>query len=295
MGPAGEVDASQRPGVTSEESAELRRLRRENAELRRANEILKSASAFFAAMRELGLTGARRGKPKRTTIPDPAGERPADLVQRQFRADRPNRLWVCDLTYLRTWAGFAYLALVIDVYSRRIVGSLEAGVAVQAREPSANDLGFGDVEGGVDGQCSLPEAAGVGSVATVVAGGGDAVEGSGLFAPVDVWSTEVESGFVAGARVHYLVVRQQGAAESVQGSSSERAVLASIGQRHRLTQVVQGTVDVALGLTGFANANENVGLVDFIMSFPSEREGMLVVLKSFGVAALSPEHLAGDI
>jgi putative transposase len=73
-------------------------------------------------MRELGLAGVRRGTPRRTTIPDPAGERPADLVGRQFRADRPNRLWVCELTYLRTWAGFAYLALVIDVYSRRIVG-----------------------------------------------------------------------------------------------------------------------------------------------------------------------------
>jgi hypothetical protein len=73
-------------------------------------------------MRELDLAGARRGKLKRTTIADPAAEQAADLVQRQFRADRPNRLWVCDLIYLRTWAGFAYLALVIDVYSRRIVG-----------------------------------------------------------------------------------------------------------------------------------------------------------------------------
>jgi putative transposase len=214
-----EVDAGARPGTTSEESAELRRLRRENAELRRANEIVKLASAFFAAeldrtatvidyidahrdrfgvepicrvlrqagapiapstywaaktrppstravrdaelkpriaalhaanygvygirkmhaalvrdgvsigrdqtgrlMRELDLAGARRGKLKRTTIADPAAEQAADLVQRQFRADRPNRLWVCDLIYLRTWAGFAYLALVIDVYSRRIVG-----------------------------------------------------------------------------------------------------------------------------------------------------------------------------
>jgi putative transposase len=73
-------------------------------------------------MRELGLAGVRRGKPKRTTIPDTAAERAADLVNRHFHAVAPNRLWVCDLTYLRTWAGFAYLALVIDVYSRRIVG-----------------------------------------------------------------------------------------------------------------------------------------------------------------------------
>lgn len=73
-------------------------------------------------MRELGLAGVRRGKVKRTTAGDPAVQRPADLVNRQFRADRPDQLWVCDLTYLRTWEGFAYLALVVDVFSRRIVG-----------------------------------------------------------------------------------------------------------------------------------------------------------------------------
>jgi transposase InsO family protein len=73
-------------------------------------------------MRELGLAGARRGKAKRTTVADLAAARPADLVERHFRADRPDQLWVCDLTYIRTWAGFAYLALVVDVFSRRIVG-----------------------------------------------------------------------------------------------------------------------------------------------------------------------------
>jgi putative transposase len=73
-------------------------------------------------MRELGLAGVRRGKIKRTTTRDDAASRPADLVNRQFRAQRPDQLWVCDLTYIRTWAGFAYLALVIDVFSRRIVG-----------------------------------------------------------------------------------------------------------------------------------------------------------------------------
>jgi putative transposase len=73
-------------------------------------------------MRALGLAGVRRGKPKRTTVAEPAAARPADLVQRNFRADRPDRLWVVDLTYLRTWVGFAYLALVIDVFSRHVVG-----------------------------------------------------------------------------------------------------------------------------------------------------------------------------
>jgi transposase InsO family protein len=73
-------------------------------------------------MRELGLQGVRRGRPKRTTIADSAAARPADLVRRRFTADKPNHLWVCDMTYIRTWVGFAYLALVIDVYSRRLVG-----------------------------------------------------------------------------------------------------------------------------------------------------------------------------
>jgi putative transposase len=73
-------------------------------------------------MRKLGLAGVRRGQPKRTTRPGESAARPADLVGRQFAAARPDQLWVCDLTYLRTWVGFAYLALVLDVFSRRIVG-----------------------------------------------------------------------------------------------------------------------------------------------------------------------------
>ncbi len=227
-----EIDRGQRPGMSSEEHAEIKRLRRENAELRRANEILRAAAAFFGgrarpataalvkfveehkdcrvdgglrwgvepicevltehglaiapatyyaaksrvpsarAMRderlkpvisalheenygvygvrkmhaalgragveigrdqtarlmgELDLAGVRRGRFKRTTVPDPAAVRPADLVNREFRAERPDQLWVCDMTYIRTWVGFAYLALVIDVFSRRIVGWALAG------------------------------------------------------------------------------------------------------------------------------------------------------------------------
>jgi putative transposase len=78
-------------------------------------------------MRDLGLQGVRRGRPKRTTIVDATAERAADLVRRQFMASAPDQLWVCDLTYIRTWLGFAYLALVIDVHSRRIVGWALAG------------------------------------------------------------------------------------------------------------------------------------------------------------------------
>jgi putative transposase len=73
-------------------------------------------------MIQLGLTGAVRGKTKRTTIADPAAARPADLVSRQFGPPAPNRLWVADLTYVSTWSGFAYVAFVIDAYARRILG-----------------------------------------------------------------------------------------------------------------------------------------------------------------------------
>lgn len=73
-------------------------------------------------MTQLGLTGAVRGKAKRTTIADPAAARPADLVSRQFGPPAPNRLWVADLTYVSTWSGFAYVAFVIDAYARRILG-----------------------------------------------------------------------------------------------------------------------------------------------------------------------------
>jgi putative transposase len=73
-------------------------------------------------MVRLGLEGVVRGKVIRTTIPDKASICPFDLVNRQFRAPAPNRLWVSDFTYVSTWSGFVYVAFVIDVYARRIVG-----------------------------------------------------------------------------------------------------------------------------------------------------------------------------
>ena len=73
-------------------------------------------------MKGLGLRGAVRGRRAKTTIPAAAAERPLDLVKRQFVAEGPNRLWVADITYVATWAGFAYAAFVIDVFSRYIVG-----------------------------------------------------------------------------------------------------------------------------------------------------------------------------
>ncbi len=91
-------------------------------------------------MRQMSLHGVVRGRQyKTTTIVDEALQRPADLVQRDFTADRPNQLWVADLTYVATWAGFVYVAFITDVFSRKIVGwrvsnSLRSDLALDALE-----------------------------------------------------------------------------------------------------------------------------------------------------------------
>ena len=102
-------------------------------------------------MKRLGLQGVRRGKVVRTTISDMTAPCPLDRVNRQFKADRPNQLWVSDFTYVSTWQGWLYVAFVVDVYARRIVGwrvsssmhtdfvldALEQ--ALYARQPTRND------------------------------------------------------------------------------------------------------------------------------------------------------------
>ena len=91
-------------------------------------------------MRAEGLSGARRGRQfKVTTIADEHQHRPSDLVDRQFVASAPNRLWVADLTYVKTHTGWTYVAFIIDVYSRAIVGwqastSLRSDLAIDALE-----------------------------------------------------------------------------------------------------------------------------------------------------------------
>ncbi|MFJ8856780.1 IS3 family transposase [Streptomyces sp. NPDC102437] len=218
-----EIDAGTRPGATTEESAQLKALKKENAELKRANEILKAAAKFLRGrarpathtlvafidehrdrfggvepicrtltghdckiapstyyahkkrletpsarsvrdeelkeriqevytsnyrvygarkiwrelnrqehavarctverlMRELGITGAVRGRKVITTIADPAAERAPDLLDRDFVAGAPNRCWVADFTHVATWNGVVYVAFVVDTFSRRIVG-----------------------------------------------------------------------------------------------------------------------------------------------------------------------------
>ncbi|MCW4384190.1 IS3 family transposase [Salinibacterium sp. SYSU T00001] len=216
-----EIDAGMKPGLTTDASAEIKRLQKENAELRKRNEILKAASVFFAKgarlpltemirfinehrdrfgvelicrvlrpavqglltsrgyraavgrapsarrlkddlllpevarlhaenygvygrrkmhallrrqgwdigrdqterlMQLAGVRGVKKSKRVFTTRSDTKTVLPSDLVNRKFTADGPRRLWVCDVTYVATWSGFAYVAFVTDVYSRRIVG-----------------------------------------------------------------------------------------------------------------------------------------------------------------------------
>jgi transposase InsO family protein len=97
-------------------------------------------------MRQMGLQGAVRGKPKRTTVASDHDPRPLDLVRRVFHAMRPNQLWVADFTYVATWSGFVYVAFVIDVFSRMIVGwraarSMSADLTLDALEqPSGHRI-----------------------------------------------------------------------------------------------------------------------------------------------------------
>lgn len=107
-------------------------------QLRRESEAV-GRDRVARLMREMGIAGAVRGKKHRTTVSDPAGQRPADLVKRNFTAPAPNRTWVSDLTYVSTWSGFCYVAFVTDVFSRFIVGwrvatTLRTDLALDALE-----------------------------------------------------------------------------------------------------------------------------------------------------------------
>jgi putative transposase len=96
-------------------------------------------------MRDMGLSGVRRGRSwVRTTISDDGTERPADLVERDFTTTAPNRLWLADLTYVKTHAGWVYVAFVIDAYSRMVVGwqasrSLRSDLAIDALEMAVHN------------------------------------------------------------------------------------------------------------------------------------------------------------
>jgi putative transposase len=94
-------------------------------------------------MHRMGLCGVVRGKAFKTTIPDTSAWRPADLVKRKFIAERPNQLWVADFTYVATWSGFVFVAFVIDVFARMIVGwrvstSMKSDLVLDALEQAVH-------------------------------------------------------------------------------------------------------------------------------------------------------------
>jgi putative transposase len=139
----------------------VRRVWRENREVYGARKVWKQLKREGQAvarctvarlMRHLGLAGVVRGRKfKVTTISDTTATRPPDLVTRQFKATRPNQLWVADLTYIATWRGFVYVAFVIDVFSRRIVGwrassSLRSDLALDALEQALYDRPIAESE-----------------------------------------------------------------------------------------------------------------------------------------------------
>jgi putative transposase len=127
---------------------EIRRIHEENFQVYGARKVWRQLGreditvarcTVERLMRSLGLQGAVRGRKCRTTFAAPSAERPLDLVKRQFQANRPNQLWVADFTYVATWAGFVYVAFVIDVFARRIIGwrvarSMHAELVLDALE-----------------------------------------------------------------------------------------------------------------------------------------------------------------
>ncbi len=149
---ARERDPSRLPDRTvrdAELREEIERVRKENFDVYGARKVWRQLGregiegarcTVERLMRHMGLQGAVRGRRfKKTTIVDEAAARPMDLVQRDFTADRPNQLWVADLTYVATWRGFVYVAFVTDVFSRKIVGwrvsnSLRSDLALDALE-----------------------------------------------------------------------------------------------------------------------------------------------------------------
>ena len=110
---------------------EIKRVRKDNRKVYGARKVYKQLKreginvawcTVRRLMKDLGIEGIRRGKKHKTTKSDPKAPRPADLVKRDFKATRPNQLFVCDFTYVATWAGTVYVAFVVDVFSRKFVG-----------------------------------------------------------------------------------------------------------------------------------------------------------------------------
>lgn len=132
---------------------EIRRVRAKNFEIHGARKVWRQLNregievarcTVERLMAEMGLAGAVRGKPVKTTRPDPAAPCPRDRVHRQFHAPRPNALWLSDFTHVATWSGFVCVAFVIDAFARRIVGwrvsrSMQAELVLDALEQAICD------------------------------------------------------------------------------------------------------------------------------------------------------------
>jgi len=145
--------ASARSRRDAELSAEIKRVFEANLEVYGARKIWRQLGregvriarcTVERLMRRLGIQGAVRGKKAKTTISDKATPCPADRVNRQFQAPRPNLLWVSDFTYVSTWQGFVYTAFVIDAFARRIVGwrvssAASAGFVLDALEQALHE------------------------------------------------------------------------------------------------------------------------------------------------------------
>ena len=129
-------------------SREIRRVYEENFQVYGARKVWRQLGregivvarcTVERLMRSMGLEGVVRGKKCRTTVGDESLDQPVDRVNRQFKATRPNQLWVADFTYVATWLGFVYTAFVVDVFARRIIGwrvarSMTADLVLDALE-----------------------------------------------------------------------------------------------------------------------------------------------------------------
>ena len=158
---ARERDPSRHPARHHRDEAlkpEIQRVWHENFDVYGARKVwkqLKRESIPVARctverlMKALDIQGARRGKVFKTTIPDADACRPADLVERAFVATRPNQLWVADITFVATWRGFVFVAFVVDVFARRIVGwrvstSIKTDLVLDALEQAIYARGKSD-------------------------------------------------------------------------------------------------------------------------------------------------------
>jgi transposase InsO family protein len=165
-------------------------------------------------MRQAGLQGAkRRGKPWRTTKPDPRAQRSPDLVERDFEASRPDELWFADFTYLRCWEGLVFFSFVIDAYSRKVVGWQFAGhmrttlvldalrMALHQRQPGADVALVHHSDAGsqytsIDYTQTLGDHGVLASIGTV----GDAYDNARAESFVDSFKTELIAGRVWSSR-----------------------------------------------------------------------------------------------